>query len=318
MNKKITMALIATVVLSAYLATTVSLPATANAGLKSATLQTPTIAILDTALDTSIPAFQGRIAHEVCILEWNSCPNGQAFMEGSGSAVLPASIISKNGFDHGTQMVSAFLKNNSNANIVFVRIIGNSPQGSRQIANERTFINALDWVYKNKERFNIQAVSMSQSHHNLLPGANYCPATSTTQNKIKEFVSAQIPVFFPAGNLRDYKRISWPACINESISVGASTDYDEMPIWTNADINKTDFYALGIMPLTVPGNRTVNAVGTSVSTQVAAAQWLTIKNSKPSLSYQELYDLILKTSKPIIGPRGLTGKMINISGAING
>lgn len=312
------MALIATVALSAFLATTVSLPATANAALKSTTLQTPTIAILDTALDTSIPAFQGRIAHEVCILEWNSCPNGQAFMEGTGSAVLPASVISKNGFDHGTQMVSAFLKNNSNANVVFVRIIGNSPQGSRQIANERTFINALDWVFKNKERFNIQAVSMSQSHHNLMPGANYCPATTTTESKIKEFVAAQIPVFFPAGNQRDYKRISWPACINDSISVGASTDYDEMPIWTNADINKTDFYALGIMSLTAPGNRSVNAVGTSISTQVAAAQWLTIKGAKPTLSYQQLYDLVLKTSKPIIGPRGLTGKMINLSGALNG
>ena len=309
MNKKLTAVLITLTLLS---------PTAATAALKSTTLQTPTIAILDTALDTSVPEFQGRIAYEVCILEWNSCPNGQAFMEGTGSSVLPSSIISKNGFDHGTQMVSAFLKNNKTANVVFVRIIGNSPQGSRQIANERTFVNALDWIYKNKDKFNIQAVSMSQSHHNLMPGANYCPATYTTQNKIKELVAAQIPVFFPAGNLRDYKRISWPACINESIAVGASTDYDEMPIWTNADINKTDFYALGIMSLTAPGNRTVNAVGTSISTQVAAAQWLTIKNSKPSLSYQQLYDLVLNTSKPIIGPRGLTGKMINVTGALNG
>lgn len=309
MNKKLTAVLITLTLLS---------PTAATAALKSATLQTPAIAILDTALDTSIPEFQGRIIHEVCILEWNSCPNGQAFMEGTGSSVLPASLISKNGFDHGTQMVSAFVKNNKTANIVFVRIIGNSPQGSRQIANERTFVNALDWVYKNKERFNIQAVSMSQSHHNLMPGANYCPATSTTQNKIREFVAAQIPVFFPAGNLRDYKRISWPACINESIAVGGATDYDEMPIWTNADVNKTDFYALGIMSLTAPGNRTVNAVGTSISTQVAAAQWLTVKNAKPNLSYQQMYDLILNTSKSIIGPRGLSGKMINLTGALNG
>ena len=159
---------------------------------------------------------------------------------------------------------------------------------------------------------------MSQSHHNLMAGANYCPATTSTQSRINKFVEAQIPVFFPAGNLRDYKRISWPACINESISVGASTDYDEMPIWTNADINKTDFYALGVMSLTIPGNKSINAVGTSISTQVAAAQWLTIKNAKPTLSYQQLYDLVLKTSKPIVGPKGLTGKMINLTGALNG
>ena len=309
MNKKITAAFIALTLLS---------PTAAHAALKSATVQTPSIAILDTALDTSIPEFKGRVIYEVCVLEWASCPNGQKFMEGTGSAVLPASIITKNGFDHGTQMVSAFVKNNATANIVFVRIIGNSPQGSRQIANETTFINALDWVYKNKERFNIQAVSMSQSHHNLMPGANYCPSTTSTQSRISAFVASQIPVFFPAGNLRDYKRISWPACINESIAVSASTDYEEIPIWSNVDINKTDFHALGIMSVTAPGNRVVNAVGTSISTQVAAAQWLTIKNAKPSLSYQQIYDLIIKTSKPIIGPKGTTGKMINIAGALNG
>lgn len=309
MNKKLTAVLITLTLLS---------PTAANAALKSATVQTPTIAILDTAIDTSVTEFKGRIVYEACVLEWASCPNGQKFMEGPGSATLPTNLITKNGFDHGTQMVSAFVKNNTTANIVFVRIIGNSPQGSRQIANETTFINALDWVYKNKERFNIQAVSMSQSHHNLFPGANYCPTTSTTQNKIKEFVAAQIPVFFPAGNLRDYKRISWPACISESIAVGASTDYEEIPIWSNADINKTDFYALGIMSLTNPGNTTIRSSGTSISTQVAAAQWLTIKNAKPSLSYQQIYDLVLKTSKSIPGPKGLTGKMINLSGALNG
>lgn len=309
MNKKI---------LLAILATTLLMPTTAHAGLKSATTQTPTIAILDTALDTSIPQFNGRIAYEVCILEWNTCPNGQSFMEGTGSAVLPQNIISKNGFDHGTQMVSAFIKNNSSANIVFVRIIGATASGTRQIANEKTFINALDWIFKNKERFNIQAVSMSQSHHNLMPGSSYCPNTVGTQLKIRDLASAGIPVFLPAGNVRDYKRISWPACINESISVGASTDYDEIPIWSNVDMSKTDFYALGIMQLTTAGNRQINAVGTSISTQVAAAQWLTIKNAKPNLSYQELYDLVARTSKQIIGPRGLSGKMINLTGALNG
>ena len=309
MNKKITSVLIALTFLS---------PTAAIAAVKSSTIQTPTIAILDTAIDTSIPEFQGRIAYEVCVLEWSSCPNGQKFMEGPGSASLPSHIITRNGFDHGTQMVSAFLKNNKTANVVFVRIIGNSPQGSRQIANETTFINALDWVLNNKERFNIQAVSMSQSHHNLMRGVEYCPVTTTTQTKIKQLMSAQIPAFFPAGNLRDYKRVSWPACISESIAVSASTDYDEIPIWSNLDPLRTDFHALGVMTLTSAGNKATNAIGTSISTQVAAAHWLTIKNAKPTLSYQEIYDLLRKTSITIPGPRNTIGNMINLKGALNG
>ena len=310
MNKKILMALIATILIT---------PTTANAAFKAiAPTQPATIAILDTALDTNVATIQGRIAYEVCILEWNSCPNGKNFMEGPGSVNLPYNIISKNGFEHGTQMVSIFTSNNADVNVVFVRIIGATTNGSRQIANESTFVNALDWVYKNKDRFNIQAVSMSQSHHNLMSGADYCPKTTATQNKIKDLVGVGIPVFLPAGNLRDYSRISWPACINESISVGASTDYDQIPIWSNVDILKTDLYALGVTSAMSPGTQLKDVVGTSASTQIAAAQWLTVKKLKPNLSYQQIYDLLVKTSKIIYNPKGLSGKMINLQGALNG
>lgn len=309
MNKKILTALTAAILL---------IPTSAHAALKNQTVvPKPTIAILDTALDTSISSLQGRVAYEVCILEWNSCPNGQKFMEGPGSAVLPSNIISKNGFDHGTMMASTFASNNSDVNIVFVRIIGATSTGVRQIANEATFVNALDWVYKNKERLNIQAVSMSQSHHNLMPGVNYCPNTINTQLKINSIVSAGLPIFLAAGNDRDYSRLSWPACLDQSISVGASTDYNEIPIWSNVDMLKSDLYDLGYANIVSVGNQKVNISGTSVATQVAAAHWMTIKASKPTLSYQQLYDLVLKTSISIIGPKNVSGNMINVTGAIN-
>ena len=309
MNKKI---------ITALAALTLLIPTSANAALKNSTVvQKPTIAILDTAIDTSISSLQGRVAYEVCILEWNSCPNGQKFMEGPGSAVLPNNIITKNGFDHGTMMASTFASNNSAYNIVFVRIIGATATGVRQIANETTFVNALDWVYKNKERLNIQAVSMSQSNHNLMPGVNYCPNTINTQSKINSLVSSGIPVFLAAGNMRDIKRISWPACLDQSIAVGAATDYDEIPIWSNVDMNKSDLYDLGFAEVVSVGNKTVNISGTSVSTQIAAAHWLTIKDAKPTLTYKQLYDLIIQTSINIIGPNNVSGKMINLKGAIN-
>lgn len=309
MNKKI---------LTAIIAATLIVPTSAHAALKNATAtQAPTIAILDTALDTSISSLQGRVAYEVCILEWNSCPNGQKFMEGPGSAVLPSNIITKNGFDHGTMMASTFASNNLNVNIVFVRIIGATTTGVRQVANEATFVNALDWVYKNKDRLNIQAVSMSQSHHNLVSGTKYCPNTVNTQLEINDLVSSGIPVFLAAGNDRDYLRLSWPACLDQSISVGAATDYDEIPIWSNVDMAKSDLYDLGFANVVTVGNQRKDIVGTSVSTQIAAAHWMTIKASKPNLSYTQLYDLILKTSTTIVGPKNVSGKMINLTGALN-
>ena len=151
-----------------------------------------------------------------------------------------------------------------------------------------------------------------------MPGTDYCPKTTATQNKIKDLVASGIPVFLPAGNLRDYKRISWPACIDESISIGGSTDYDQIPVWSNMDVLKTDFYALGITSAMSPGTQLKSVTGTSVSTQIAAAQWLTVKKAKPSLSYQEIYDLLAKTSKSIYNPKKIYGKMINLEGALNG
>ena len=97
MNKKILLGLVAL---------TLVIPSTSHANVKNRTLSAPTLAILDTGLDTSVPSIKDKLVYEVCILEWNSCPNGKTFMEGPGSAVLPSNIISANGFDHGTQMSS--------------------------------------------------------------------------------------------------------------------------------------------------------------------------------------------------------------------
>lgn len=278
----------------------------------------PSVAILDTALDTSISVLRDRVIQEVCVLEYNSCPNGQSFMEGPGSAGLQPSFIDKNGFDHGTQMASVFASTNSSSNIVFVRIIGATKTGVRQAPSEKTFVSALDWVIANKDKYNIQAVSMSQGHHNLPNFVDYCPKTPSTQSRIRALLSAGIPTFLPTGNTRDYKRIDWPSCIDESISVGAVNQYEEIPIWSNMDTNKTDFYALGVMRVTGPKSVVTNAIGTSISAQVAAANWLSLKSAKPSYTYDQLYSAFKNTAVKVYNPTKLVGGMMYLQGANNG
>jgi hypothetical protein len=308
MNKKI---------ITALIALTLIIPATSHAANLSNKTITPTVAILDTALDSSLPIFNGRIAYEVCILEWNSCPNGKSFMEGPGSANLPSSIIAKNGFNHGTQMTSIFVANSPDINIVFVRIIGNTATGDRQIANEITITNALDWVFKNKDKLNIQAVTMAQGHHNLGFAPNYCPNTPATQSRLKTFVSSGIPVFFAAGNNSDLKRIDWPSCIDDSISVGASTAQDELAIYSNYDENKIDFVALGNTVASQPvTGKQVAVRGTSASTQIAAANWLAVKKIRPGISYQEIYNLMRNSAIPAKSTGTIVAKLISYDSAL--
>jgi hypothetical protein len=307
MNKKI---------LAALVALTLIAPTTSHASLKNRNIPTPTLAILDTAIDTSIPAFKDKIVYEVCILEWTTCPNGTTFMEGPGSATLPFNSITKSGFAHGTQMVSAALQANPNLNIVFVRIIGQNINFDRQITTENTIVNALNWVYLNKDKFNIQAVSMSQGDSNASGLPDYCPSTPRTQSLIKQLADSQVPTFLPIGNGSNYKRIDWPACIPESMAIGAGSR-NGIESWNNFDQSRVDFFANGRAELTIPGNTVSRFTGTSIAAQVAASQWIALRTAKPNLTMSQINEIFANTSNPIKGRQG-TGKLIDLKKALNG
>lgn len=303
MNKKLITAFTAIVV-----SLTLAVPAASSAEQLT---QTPSLAILDTALDTSLPIFQGKIAQEVCILDWKSCPNGTNFQEGPGASVIPLSIMSKPDFNHGTQMATAAVKTNPNMKIVFVRIIGNTPTGSRQVSGVQTVINALDWVNKNKEKYNIQAVAMSQGHHNLLPGTNYCPNNNALPSYVSSLKSAGVPFFTAVGNGRDYLRIDWPSCIQDTIAVGATDQIGEIAVYSNNDSNLLDFFENGSMRVFVPGGTEINAAGTSVSAQVAAAKWVSAKQKDSSYTFDSLLKMFNDTALTTKGRQGTFKKLIN-------
>ena len=309
MNKKL---------IAALIAITLAVPTTAHAaGLQNRTGSIPAVAVLDTAIDTSLPAFQGKIIQEVCILEWTTCPNGQSFMEGAGAASMPENLIKLGGFDHGTLMTSVFVKTNPNVNIVFIKIIGNTATGMRQNAGEAAVYNALNWVKANASKYNIQAVTMSQGMHNLGPaGTDYCPKTPITQQSVKDLIGMGIPTFFPSGNGRDYKRIDWPACLDESISVGYVDQQNEISVNSNNDTEKLDFFAPGFFTIPGVGNVVKNISGSSASIQVAGAQWIQLKSANPSYTYDQLLNAFRSTTSSTIGRQGKFNKLISINGAL--
>ncbi len=287
MNKKLI-----TAVLAAILTITTTHTVVANT-------QPATVAILDTSLNSNLSVFKDKIVQEVCILEWNSCPNGTNFMQGPGAANMSPSFMVANGFDHGTKMAHASVLTNPNIKIVFVRIIGATSTGVRQVSNEDTFVKALNWVFNNKDTFNIQAVALSQSHHNLMPTQNYCPTTPNTVNAISSLDSAGVPVFIAAGNMRDQKRISWPACISQSIAVSATSATDGIAVYSNYDSKLTDMFANGRLRLINPSGYLFNEDGTSVSTQVAAAIYVGLKSKNPTYTKSQVFDLMKSKSYPV-------------------
>lgn len=319
MKKLITMALIA----SSIAITT--MPAQAN--LKPRTL-TPTLAILDTALDTSIPSISSKLVYEVCILDWASCPNGKSFMEGPGSTVLPIKFLKSPDFNHGTQMASIAIANNPTLNIVFVRIYGNTMSGKRQTTGVNTLVNALNWVQKNKDKYNIVAVSASQGTPTPVlnrPVSNYCDAT-VLNPVVSNLLLSGVPVFFPsgnsAGNVKMKNKIEWPSCITQSIAVGGvetlNLDKPQISLTSNYDSNRVDLWGEIQQPSIFPGNVNGYSYGTSVSTQVIASKYVLLKSSKPNLTVSQLIDLMKTSSVPVSNSLMQNVYLFNLSKALNG
>lgn len=274
--------------------------------------QPATMVIIDTALNSSLPVFKDKLVHEVCILEHPSCSNGQSFMEGPGAASMNLNHMMANGFNHGTQMADIAVATNPNLKFIFIRIVGATFNGSRQVTNEPTFLNAFKWVADNKDKYNIKSVAMSQSHHNVLLGPNYCPNTPNMRSSIENLVSSGVAVFLPAGNNRDVKRVSWPSCLTSSATIiSGSTDGDGQWVSTNFDANMTDYFAhAGTVLVANPNGTKVRAAGTSISVQVASSLYMALLAKNPSYSYSDLMKLFNSKSVPLKS-RTMSGKLIS-------
>lgn len=304
-----------------------TMPAEAN--LKTRT-SVPTLAILDTALDTSIPSIKSKLVAEVCILDWPSCPNGKSFMEGAGSSVLPMNILSTANFNHGTQMASVAIANNPNLNIVFVRIFGHTSKGQRQTTGINTLVNALNWVKANKDKYNIVAVSASQGATapviNKSATSSYCSPTAL-DSVIASLDSVGLPVFFPSGNsgmnAKMVGKIEWPACISQSIAVGgvesgSHLDKPQISLTSSYDEKLVDLWGEIGQNVYLPGNVSGYAYGTSVSAQVIAAKYVYLKTLKPSLTTSQLISLMKTASYPVENTLNQKVYLFNLSKAING
>jgi hypothetical protein len=247
----------------------------------------PTLVIADTALDSTTAEFSKNIVLELCILVWSTCPNGDKFMQGKGSANLPAGQILNNGFNHGTQMVSAAVRTNPDLNIIFIRITGNSSSGLRLTSGDFAVAKMLDWVSNNKESYNIQAVVMSQGRHNLSSLSDYCPRSFMVEGVINKLYSQQVPIFLPAGNRGDKSRIDWPACLPLTFGIGALDQSRSIASYTNLDKNLIDYFELGNLRVLDANGTERNSEGTSISAQIAAAKWMQIRSKNLEKTFAE-------------------------------
>lgn len=232
-----------------------------------------TIAIIDTAIDSS--KFN-NIVYEACFTYNKTCQNKEGFQEGKGSALI--NDFSIRGADHGFNMATIANIINPNINIVFIRISDEKVYDTFSIIRNDggSLARALAWVSENSARFNISAVSISQSRSNFAVGT--CPVDTLFESSVARLKANNVATFVATGNDRKKNQIGFPSCVRGVYSVAGSLPNGTIANDSNISAGTTlisrfctDF--IGTACLKVPDYRgnLVARGGTSVAAIVATS-----------------------------------------------
>lgn len=255
-------------VLAATLMLTVTVPAQAE--------DQKVLAIIDSAINSNnFPS----IIYEACfttvkskiVSEDMSCPNGELFMEGKGSASAPWPKSINNATYHGDTMVKSALTVNPNLKIVFIRFndvtsLGNSRGDAKALAL------AIDWVSKNASKYSIDALSISQSSVSV-GNLALCSTDTVTINAVASLNTSNIPVFVATGNDRRQDVVGFPSCVSGVVGVGALANNTQLEKATNTGPG-LDMVAPGKVRVTKYNGSPVDTAGSSVATVVSAASYV--------------------------------------------
>ena len=190
------------------------------------------LAIIDTAIDSSR---MSNVIHEVCFTFNNTCNNKAGFDEGPGSARVNNWKIK--GALHGFSMAQIAVQADPNVKIVFIRISDEKVYSTfSMIRNDGgSLARAIDWVSNNATKFNIKAVSISQSRSNFKAGT--CPSDAIFELSVQKLKLQNVPTFVATGNDGKKNQIGFPACVSGVYSV-ASTDANNNVV-KSSNINST-------------------------------------------------------------------------------
>lgn len=249
-----------------------------------------TIVVIDTGIDMTNKFVSNRIVGEVCILVQNTCPNGKNFMDGKGSATLDPKLALNNGFYHGTAM-AGIIAENSDVSIIVIRIIGLNSNGTRATSNVSVMERSLQWVVDNKDKYNISAVSISQA----IRTTSTCMSNKSIESNVATLKTLGVPVVASSGNDSDYVRTSFPACLKDVVSVGATDPIGPKGQFPALYSNYSDdFYMNGTMNTFSSSSGKSRTVGTSNATALLSAIWVSKNMTYESLKYSAV---IVSTAK---------------------
>ncbi|MFH8475499.1 S8 family peptidase [Streptomyces sp. NPDC018000] len=296
-----------------------------------------TVAILDTGVAAQHPFLTGRVKTEACFSvidesygSTSLCPNGTTQQEGSGSADAETGPCATMGAacSHGTHVAGITAGNGTGisgaptrgvapgADIIAIQVFskfdtdsycgaGNSPCVLSFTSSQ---IKGLEKVYALKRAgTNIIAANMS------LGGGRWTTACATDPRKmiIDNLLTEGVATVIAAGNNGYTDAVSAPGCVSSAITVGSTTDDDQLSTFTNRG-PLLDLLAPGTgIVSSVPGGGFASKNGTSMAAPHVTGALAILRQTYPDKPLTEL-ETILKSGGKTIGYTGATTPRIQL------
>ena len=284
------------------------------------------VAVLDTGFDVTHPALQDAIVGEACFstkresdpLATSLCRNGEDVdLTPGASGNCPATIGS---CDHGTHVAGIIVGRSRTikgstyggvspaARVLAVQVFTKfsdaaTCQGPTPCVLSYTSdqLRALEWVFRNRERYKVAAVNMS------LGGGYFdkpCDKDSALTEIIDRLRSNGILTVISAGNDGFYDGVSTPACISRAVAVAASKKTGPIDTSYSNVSPYVDIVAPGTEVLsTVFGHSYAPKTGTSMAAPHVAGAIALLREEYPNATADELENRLKKGAPMLVDNR---------------
>ena len=260
------------------------------------------IAVIDSGIDSDHPDFAGRIVAEACFCfnpNGNCCPNGDSSQSGVGSA--------EDDHGHGTHVAGICAANGQNtgiapgAEIVAVKTLDKF--NSFWSFSDQTA--ALDWLYS--QNLNLTSVNMSLGTFASFVGD--CDESASWMlaafQAVENLRSQGTEVVVAANNDSKVDELPVPACLSNTLTIGATNDNDVAASFSNSSPN-VDFFAPGVSILSSSlGGGSIAFSGTSMATPHMAGGIALVKQAlSDDPTSKEVSDTIATVSPVVTDSHG--------------
>ena len=265
-----------------------------------------TVAVIDGGFRVTHPMLRGKNVGDACFSDndpdtktTTRCPSGMVPEYGAGAASNCPD--GSNRCDHGTHVASIAVGNDGTANYGVARAAKLMPidvfsevndvddcspdPAPCELTDSLTVLKALDYINQRAAEFKVVAVNLS-----LGGGANSGPCDNDPRREVVEMLRRKgVATVAASGNEGLTGKINAPACITQSVAVGATNDGTSVASFSNF-ASTVDLMAPGVSIRAASGRSDglVTLQGTSMASPQVAGAFAVLRSASPKSTVDEM------------------------------